>query len=614
MFHRYVLAILFLCLIVVEGRRPSLYTTLGLSSRATPKDIKQAYRRLAMRYHPDRNKEPDAKDRMAEIQTAYDVLKNEALKEEYDRFGVIPGDREHSSHPNQQGGGFHMHPGFDMPSKTKTIREPPTREDGAVLIFFYHHYCYPCRSFMPHWDHVMSQLKGIAEVGRAHIERDREITEACDVRGAPSIALFLPDSIFCHSYSGHLNVDSIVRFVLETMPEVETLQDGQETVWLASRPHDAHIVIDESLGPLVALAVQVSYPSMAVARVVSNGKGSHNWFRSRCPQSDTQWCFVIFHYGELKGQGRTQQRDTILKKVAPLAFTHFPELTDRTYAKLCSDEHTSKEVCLVFLMKGHPPPFFQTKGPPSPVPTTGLPSAQPVWVNILAHPEVAEYFLLSAKDRAQDVDPVLVVVSTHFSGQFCVVPRGETNFESCGDNRKIHNSEPLMFHPPSESLYKKARNALSWLKNNTPMSLVVLFLVYMLKNIGNKQELPRGDGQRSGEVPRQPKPQQEHETDPALSNLSRHMASPTRSILVVCTHGAKPPEEYWREEKLVFVSPDLSRDLTWLQKFGVARDHTATFVAVKPKRDRACLKPPGKDVSLWLQSILDGMEPFDIML
>lgn len=64
------------------------YEVLGVAKTATPDDVKKAYRRLAMRYHPDRNSAPDAKDRFAEIQNAYDRISNpEKFAQQQGGFG-----------------------------------------------------------------------------------------------------------------------------------------------------------------------------------------------------------------------------------------------------------------------------------------------------------------------------------------------------------------------------------------------------------------------------------------------------------------------------------------------------------------------------------------------
>jgi molecular chaperone DnaJ len=64
------------------------YDILGVTRDADQRQIKQAYRRLAMELHPDRNPgNPDAEERFKEAAEAYDVLSNPEKREIYDRFG-----------------------------------------------------------------------------------------------------------------------------------------------------------------------------------------------------------------------------------------------------------------------------------------------------------------------------------------------------------------------------------------------------------------------------------------------------------------------------------------------------------------------------------------------
>lgn len=63
------------------------YEVLGVENSASPSELKNSFRRLARKYHPDRSTEPDAEDRFKEIQEAYAVLSDEQKRAQYDRFG-----------------------------------------------------------------------------------------------------------------------------------------------------------------------------------------------------------------------------------------------------------------------------------------------------------------------------------------------------------------------------------------------------------------------------------------------------------------------------------------------------------------------------------------------
>ncbi len=67
---------------------PDYYETLGVPRDASADDIRASYRRLARKYHPDINKEPDAEDRFKEISEAYEVLRDEDKRARYDRLGA----------------------------------------------------------------------------------------------------------------------------------------------------------------------------------------------------------------------------------------------------------------------------------------------------------------------------------------------------------------------------------------------------------------------------------------------------------------------------------------------------------------------------------------------
>ncbi len=77
------------------------YATLGVSERASHHDIRKAYRRLARKYHPDRNATVYAEDMIKKINAAYEILSDDHKRSEYDRTGFADLDQE-------------AEPGYDM--------------------------------------------------------------------------------------------------------------------------------------------------------------------------------------------------------------------------------------------------------------------------------------------------------------------------------------------------------------------------------------------------------------------------------------------------------------------------------------------------------------------
>ncbi|KAI1176769.1 chaperone DnaJ [Nemania sp. FL0916] len=82
------------------------YKALGVGKSASASEIKKAYYGLAKKYHPDTNKDPTAKDKFADIQSAYEILSDTQKREQYDQFGAAGFDQNGAPHPGGGGSPF----------------------------------------------------------------------------------------------------------------------------------------------------------------------------------------------------------------------------------------------------------------------------------------------------------------------------------------------------------------------------------------------------------------------------------------------------------------------------------------------------------------------------
>jgi molecular chaperone DnaJ len=88
------------------AEKKDYYEVLGVEKKASDAEIKDAYRKLAMQFHPDRNKDAGAEERFKEISEAYAVLSDSQKRQQYDQLGHSGFDQRYTSEDIFKGADF----------------------------------------------------------------------------------------------------------------------------------------------------------------------------------------------------------------------------------------------------------------------------------------------------------------------------------------------------------------------------------------------------------------------------------------------------------------------------------------------------------------------------
>uniref|UniRef100_A0A2K6FAD7 DnaJ homolog subfamily C member 10 n=1 Tax=Propithecus coquereli TaxID=379532 RepID=A0A2K6FAD7_PROCO len=223
---RIILCFLIVYMAILVGTDQDFYSLLGVSKTASSREIRQAFKKLALKLHPDKNpNNPNAHGDFLKINRAYEVLKDEDLRKKYDKYGE-------KGLEDNQGGQYeswnYYRYDFGIYDDDPEIITLERREfDAAVnsgelwFINFYSPGCSHCHDLAPTWRDFAKEVDGLLRIGAVNCGDDRMLCRMKGVNSYPSLFIFR-SGMATVKYHGDRSKESLVSFAMQHVKSTVT--------------------------------------------------------------------------------------------------------------------------------------------------------------------------------------------------------------------------------------------------------------------------------------------------------------------------------------------------------------------------------------------------------
>uniref|UniRef100_A0A3B5AU21 DnaJ homolog subfamily C member 10 n=1 Tax=Stegastes partitus TaxID=144197 RepID=A0A3B5AU21_9TELE len=212
------LLLLFLVAAVLADGR-DYYDLLGVSREATTREIRQAFKKLALTMHPDKNPgDPSAHEKFLEVNRAYEVLKDEDLRKKYDKYGEKGLDE-------QQGGGYESWNFYrydfgiyddDLEIITLDSGDFEAAVNSGEIWFvnFYFPRCSHCHQLAPTWREFAKEMDGVIRIGAVNCGDNNHLCRRKGINSYPSLYIYRAGQR-PEKFNGERSKDNLVRFSMQ---------------------------------------------------------------------------------------------------------------------------------------------------------------------------------------------------------------------------------------------------------------------------------------------------------------------------------------------------------------------------------------------------------------
>lgn len=192
------------------------YAALGIDKTATKAQIRKAYRRYSLKYHPDKNMGDDsAAAKFTAANEAYEVLGDDDQRLIYDEFGsgeeFTNRFQYMQSQKGKQGKSKSFYQGHDLIRTLHQKRFDETVAEGTAVIEFYAPWCVHCQQMTGVYKKAATLLEGVAIFGAVNCENNKRLCSMQGVRAYPTIRIY--DKGEVDVYDGEHKAEAMYKFV-----------------------------------------------------------------------------------------------------------------------------------------------------------------------------------------------------------------------------------------------------------------------------------------------------------------------------------------------------------------------------------------------------------------
>lgn len=390
--HKFFCSVLLAVFTLAQDQNP--YHVLGVSDRASEREIKKAYRRKAQLYHPDKNPSEDSKRIFTEIAASYELLMDPKRKQMYDTYGSDgqPSHRarkENEHHPGQHHphSFFHQQHAWEKEhhdyinshtfQNSISVKLTGDNYDHYVqtsageehtrvwIVYVFGNACSMCTRVTPLFEAAAKQLKGYAITGRIKSDFESTLTRKLGIRTIPTIYAVVTKNGRSHRISPpfpsyQATTKAIINFAAEQFEPLTYLTDergsplsavqrnlqtftsasSQPRVIFLSRRKSAHIMFSWLADKLKG-RVKIAYLCVACVRGWQNELQVKELFRLTADDQDVfnskKSIAVIRREDGENDQVFLTQKDKwwMLKTLESLILPQVPEFTADNFFELC---------------------------------------------------------------------------------------------------------------------------------------------------------------------------------------------------------------------------------------------------------------------------------------